>query len=306
MLSKLDFNAYALKIVFNLLGGLGSSLLNFGRLRNLVVVTDMKYGSEADQRLDVFRPKSAKSSGLPILIFFHGGGWISADKKIYKGIAATFSRNGFVTFNVNYRLAPKHRFSAQLQDAVRAIEWIYRHAAEYGGDRSVMILAGDSAGAQIASWYASALHNDRLFHQIDVRCLVNRASVKGLLLFYGVYDFDTLRNTGFPFIRTYAQSFLGDDAIGYAKNSKIASPIKQISRAIPPVWLCAGERDSLFAQTNAYAQALKSRGVQCQALLFSKAERANHGFLFFHWLEPSKVAVASALEFLRDRAGVDC
>jgi acetyl esterase len=306
MISTLDLKAHSLKILFNLLGTFGSPLLNFGLIRDLEVFADIKYGSETDQRLDIFRPKSMNSGGLPLLIYFHGGGWISADKKIYEGIAATFSRKGFLTFNVNYRLAPKSRFSAPLQDAVHAIDWIYRNAMDYGGDRSVMVLAGDSAGAQIVSWYASALHNDSLFRRIGVGSPVNKVSVKGLLLFYGVYDFDTVLDSDFPFIKIYARSFLGADSKHYAENSKIASPIKQISPCLPPVWLCAGERDGLFTQSKAYAQALENHGVCCRTLFFSNADRANHGFLFFRWLGPSKAAVASALEFLRDFAGVSC
>jgi acetyl esterase/lipase len=169
-----------------------------------------------------------------------------------------------------------------------------------------MALAGDSAGAQIASWYASALQNDSLFHQIGVRSLVSKESVKGLLLFYGVYDFDTVLDAPFAFIRTYARSFLGADTRDYRANSMVASPIKHISRDLAPVWLCAGERDGLFSQSEAFARALGEHGVRCRTLFFSDEYRANHGFLFFTWLRSSKIAIASALEFLRETADVDC
>jgi acetyl esterase len=305
MISMLDLKAYSLRLVFNFLGRLGGPLLSFGLSRDLKVLSDLCYGSDIEQRLDIFRPKSIQSGGLPVLIFFHGGGWISADKKIYQGIAATFSQQGFLTFNVNYRLAPKSRFSAPLQDATRALDWIYRNAMCYGGDRSVIVLAGDSAGAQIASWYASALHNERLFSQIGVRSHVSKRSIKGLLLFYGIYDFDRVLDTGFPFIEVYTRSFLGADSESYAKNSKLASPIRQVSRNMPPVWLCAGERDGLFTQSKAYAEALERHGVRCRTLFFSGAHRASHGFFFFRWLESSKAALASILEFLRDTAEVE-
>jgi len=306
VISLLDFKAHLVKTVFNSLGRLGSPLLNFGLAKDLDLFADVPYGPSGKQRLDIFRPKSTKTDGLPVLIFFHGGGWISADKAIYKGVAATFAQAGFLTFNVNYRLAPKSRFSAPLQDATRAVDWVCRNATHYGGDRSAIVLAGDSAGAQIASWYASALQNDSLFRQIGMRSPVSGAAVKGLLLFYGVYDFDTLLDARFPFIKIYARSFLGADSGGYAKNSKLASPIRQISRNLPPIWLCAGQRDGLFAQSVAYAQVLERNGVCYRTKFFSKAHRANHGFLFFRWLGTSKAAIASALAFLREIAGVDC
>jgi len=305
MISRLDFKAYLVRICFNLLGRLGSPLLNLGLTRNLDVFSDLRYGSEAAQRLDIFRPGSTTSGNLPVLVYFHGGGWISADKKIYAGTVATFSRNGFLTFNVNYRLAPQSRFPAPLQDAARAMDWIHRNAGHYGGDRSVIVLAGDSAGAQIAAWYASALHNESLFRQIGGRGLVNAASVKGLLLFYGVYDFDTVLDAQFPFIKIFARSFLGEDPRSYARNSESASPIRQISRNLPPVWLCAGRKDGLFAQSQAYARAIENQGVRCRTLFLSEDDRAPHGFLFFRWLRSSKIAVAAAREFLRDHAAID-
>jgi len=305
-MSLLDLKAYSLKTGFNLLGRLGSPLLNLGITEDLATFTDLCYGSETGQRLDVFRPKSSKHQSLPVLIFFHGGGWISADKKIYKGVAATFSRNGLLTFNVNYRLAPKNRCLVSLQDAACAIDWIYRNARHYGGDPSTIVLAGDSAGAQIAAWYASALHNDSLFRQIGIQPSVSKVPIKGLLLFYGVYDFGTVLDARFPFIKTYARSFLGGNSRSYARNCELTSPIRQISRNLPPVWLCAGESDGLFGQSRAYADALRRQGVCCRTLFFSDAYRANHGFLFFRWLKSSRVAVAAALDFLRNSAGVDC
>lgn len=300
MISLLDLKAHALRVFFNTAGRVGALALNFGLTRDLDVFTNLGYGPEKEQCLDVFRPDPGKNGGLPVLVYFHGGGWISADKKIYKGIVASFARNGFLTFNVNYRLAPKHRFSATLQDAALALDWIDRNAAQYGGDRSVIVLAGDSAGAQIASWYASALHSRDLFSRTGVEHYLTRVPVKGLLLFYGVYDFDTVLDARFPFIKIYARSFLGADPQTYVKNSMLASPIRQVSQDMPPVWLCAGEKDGLFTQSQAYADALKKRGVTCRTLFFSGEYRANHGFLFFRWLRSSKTAVAEAVEFLRD------
>ena len=301
-----DCKAYLIKGLFNLLGRLGSPLLNFGLTRDLERFADLAYGTEAEQRLDILRPESPRPGALPVLAYFHGGGWISADRKICAGIAAGFSRNGFLTFNVDYRLAPKSRFPAPLQDATQAMSWIHRNAACYGGDPATIVLAGDSAGAQIAAWYASALHNPRLFRKIGTQGPRGGISVKGLLLFYGVYDFDTLTDAGFPFIQVFARSLLGSDPRTYAENAKLASPIGQIPRNLPPVWLCAGRRDGLFAQSEAYARALEDQGVRCRTLFFPDNYHAPHGFLFFRGLKSSRTAAVAAREFLRDCASIDC
>lgn len=371
MVTTLDIKAYLLKFFFDLLGWLGRPILNLGLPRDLEIVANLRYGPAAKQRLDVLRrarcqtgPQTGSPTGshsgagsrpLPVLVFFHGGGWISADKKIYRGIAAAFSCKGFVTFNVNYRLAPRDRFAAPLEDAHLAIDWICRHAARYGGDPSALVLAGDSAGAQIASWYASALQEDGLLREIGIPSSAtegpgdpatgdrttgdrttspavanrsidgtdpanpasgNRAAVgdgrarsprvKALLLFYGVYDFETVLSARFPFIRIFARSFLGADPGEYARNARIASPICQVSAQMPPVWLCAGERDGLFPQSQAYAEALADKGVPYRTLFFSTKHPAYHGFFFFRWLKTSRAALTSALTFLRECAGIDC
>ena len=299
MISIQDIEAYALRTVFNTAGRLGSRALNFGLARDLDVLRDLPYGPETEQRMDIFRPRSPEPGDLPVLVYFHGGGWISADKTIYDGIAAVLSKNGFLTFNVNYRLAPGNRFPAPLQDAAGAMAWIDENASRYGGNRSIIVLAGDSAGAQIASWYASSLYEETLSARAQIPNSVPKVPVKGLLLFYGVYDFDTVLNAPFPFIRTYARSFLGADREAYAAHSATASPSRHISADLPPVFLCAGESDGLFAQSRAYADALENCGARYRTLFFSDAYRANHGFLFFRWLQSSKIAFAVAGEFLR-------
>ena len=303
MILILDLKAYAVKTFFNFLGWLGSRILNFGCTRKMDLFRDLPYGPDAEQRLDVLKPKSDQPAPLPVLVYFHGGGWISADKKIYDGIAAAFANNGYLVFNVNYRLAPGSRFPAALQDAAHAIAWIVHNQAKFGGDRSTIVLAGDSAGAQIAAWYACAMHKPALFSQIGIENIAGRVPIEGLMLFYGVYDFDTVIEARFPFIKLFAQSFLGSDRKTYAENAKVASPIRQVSSGLPPVFLCAGERDGLYSQSIAFANALEQAGVRCEKLLLSREYRADHGFLFFRWLRSSRLAYAAAGDFLRALSG---
>jgi len=339
----LDIKAYLLKFLFDFLGRIGLPVLDMDLPRDLELSADLRYGPATKQRLDILRCAGTGSRPLPVLVYFHGGGWISADKRIYRGIAAAFACKGFLTFNVNYRLAPRDRFAAPLADAHLAIDWICRHAAGYGGDCSALVLAGDSAGAQIASWYASARQQEGLLADIGIGAAGERRTgdpghrsrgaptegaqvaglasaipadaraggaqgsiLKGLLLFYGVYDFETVLAARFPFIRIFARSFLGADPATYARNATIASPLRQVSPDLPPVWLCAGERDGLFAQSVAYAEALSRQGVRCRTLFFPAADPAYHGFFFFRRLAISKAALRSALAFLRECAGVDC
>jgi len=299
MQSLQDIKAHAIGLFFDFLGRIGNPVVNSKLPRVQDIKRDLPYGSDPKQTLDIFRPRPVGASNIPVLIYFHGGGWISADKKNYDGICAQLSQNGLLVVNVNYRLAPSNRFPAQLRDVAQAVAWIHRNAAYYGGDDNRIVMAGDSAGAQLASWYASALQKPGLFAQAGINGDIPEMHLKGLMFFYGVYDFNTVLHTGFPFIKIYAESFLGAEQEQFSENSRLASPIKHVSGDLPPVFLCAGERDKLFPQTIAYATALKDKGVRCQTLLLSKSYSAYHGFLFFRWLKPSKMAFAAAEEYLR-------
>ncbi len=300
MISTLDIKAYVLQIFFNFWGHLGRLVLNYGVMKDREVLRDLPYGPDPRQRLDIFRSKNSESSTLTVLVYFHGGGWISADKRIYDGICATLSRYGCLTVNVNYRLAPAKRFPSQLRDAAQAVAWVHDNAAHYGGDPAKIVLAGDSAGAQLASWYASALHNESLLASTGIDRRLSTRCLKGLLLFYGVYDFATVLDAPFPFIRIYAKSFLGAEPTEYAENSELASPIKHVTGRLPSVFLCAGKRDGLYRQTVDYADALTKCGVRCRTLLLSKAHRAGHGFLFFSRRKAARLAFAAAREFLQE------
>ena len=300
MATVLDIKALAIRKFFNFWGRLGGYFLNYGITKDLEITRDQPYGPDPRQRLDVLRPKHSIAGGLPVLVYFHGGGWISADKRIYDGICAILSSYGWLTFNVNYRLAPEFRFPAPLQDAAKAIEWIQCNADRYGGDASRIVLGGDSAGAQIASWYAGAMHDESLRSAAIIGDSLPSRNLRGLLLFYGVYDFDTVRQASFPFIGIYARSFLGSDEHTYAENAVLASPSRHVTTNLPPMFLCAGQRDGLYTQTVDYAELLQQNGIDCRTLLFPRTHRADHGFLFFRWLKSSKQAFSEVREFLRD------
>jgi acetyl esterase/lipase len=163
-----------------------------------------------------------------------------------------------------------------------------------------VVLGGDSAGAQIAAWYAEATHDGGLRSATAIDDCLPADQLRGLLLFYGVYDFDTARRAPFPFIGTYTRSFLGADEHTFAENAVLASPGKHVTANLPPVFLCAGQRDGLYSQTVDFAELLQQNGIDCRTLLFPRTHRAGHGFLFFRWLKSSKLAFAEVREFLRD------
>ncbi|HMN82653.1 MAG TPA: alpha/beta hydrolase [Burkholderiaceae bacterium] len=88
---------------------------------------------------------------FPMIVYFHGGGWVIADKDVYDGGARGLAKEAqALVVSVDYRQAPEHKFPAAWDDALAAYRWAIDHAAEYGGDSLRIALAGESAGGNLA------------------------------------------------------------------------------------------------------------------------------------------------------------
>jgi arylformamidase len=102
------------------------------------------------QMLDVYAPTTGKN--LPVVVWIHGGGWQAGDKKEVHHKPQAFADKGFVFVSINYRLLPdKVTIKQMAEDVAKAIRWVHDHAKDYGGDPNTIIVAGHSAGAQLAA-----------------------------------------------------------------------------------------------------------------------------------------------------------
>ncbi len=110
------------------------------------------YWQEGGESLDIviYRPVGADKP-LPCLLSAHTGGWDSGDPGEFEAANTELASHGYVLCSYGYRLAPKHRWPAQMEDTRRAFEWVRDHAAELGIDVNQVVFMGRSAGAQIAA-----------------------------------------------------------------------------------------------------------------------------------------------------------
>ena len=126
-------------------------------------LTDFRYleGSTTKSHLlDVWRPlpkPDAKPGLLPIVFYIHGGGFRILSKDTHWIMGLGFARRGYLVFNVSYQLSPEHRFPAAIEDVCEAFKWMADNAKRFGGDTSRVVLAGDYAGANLATSLAIAL-----------------------------------------------------------------------------------------------------------------------------------------------------
>src|SRR6218665_1629309 len=111
-------------------------------------VLDLAYGDAPSERLDVF-PTDAKQA--PVLVFLHGGYWRALDKSDHSFIASVFTAEGAMVVVPNYALCPGVAMERIPLQLTQALAWIWRHAAEHGGDPNRIVVAGHSAGGHLAT-----------------------------------------------------------------------------------------------------------------------------------------------------------
>lgn len=298
-------NPYLVKAV----NGLGvvwarSSILNPGDIPVEDAIRGIPYveAGHGKQRLDITVPPAR--TPRPALVYIHGGGWMNGDKNSYRRLCACYALAGYLTFNINYRLTPRYMFPSQLQDVAAALNWVYRNAERYGGDPSRIFLAGDSAGAHLSSWYAAALNDDALPEAAGIDSMIPRASLKGLLLYYGAYDMDAMLETGFPFMKTFYEAMFGREREASRQRAAICSPRRHLNAAYPPSFITCGGSDPLLSESRALSSALGGLGVAHHDLFFTAPEyrRVNHGFMSFHFLRSYRRAVRESIGFLDEHA----
>lgn len=112
----------------------------------------LAYGSDRGQRLDVYAPPGADK--LPVLLFFHGGAWINGHLGWLRFMAAPTLAQGAILVAGTYRLAPRCKWPAQIEDVTAAVRFVADHCAEWGGDPDRLVIGGHSAGGQLTSLVA--------------------------------------------------------------------------------------------------------------------------------------------------------
>jgi len=129
-----------------------------------VTTMDKPYGTDKWQFARIYKPAAAQpGQKLPVIVYYHGGGWVIADVGTYDAGARTLARDvNAIVVSVEYRHAPEAKFPAQHDDAAMAYRWVLANAAAWGGDLSKVTFAGESAGGNLAVATAIYARDNRL------------------------------------------------------------------------------------------------------------------------------------------------
>jgi acetyl esterase len=236
-----------------------------------VPTTDLTIpGPDGPLRARHYRPAVGTA---PLLVFFHGGGFVVGDIESHDGLCRMICRDAAThVLSVDYRLAPEYKAPAAVEDCVAAYRWALEHAAELGADPSRIGVGGDSAGGNLAALVALRSRDEGIRQpalQVLLYPVVDLSAETGSRTLFAEGYFLSMRDT-YLFRELYL------DGADLAADDARVSPLKaaDLSGLAPALVITAGF-DPLRDEGNAYAEALRSAGVTVDHRQF---DALTHGF----------------------------
>lgn len=228
-----------------------------------------------DARL--YTPTENATAPFSAMVYFHGGGFTNGDLDSLDAVCCSIAEGaGCVVLSVNYRKLPDHRFPAAYEDAVDAIRWLHREAAQFGIDPSRIGAGGDSAGGNLALGAALELRDT--------------IALKALWLAYPFIgtDFDTpsyKENAYAPLLtrercKRIFNDYFGDDLA--KADWRLAPLLAESFEGLPPSVAIGAELDPIRSDAEQFVERLRAAG---QEAVFIHAKGMPHGFI--KWVDSS-------------------
>jgi acetyl esterase len=205
-------------------------------------------------------PELASGGRLPVLVYYHGGGWTLGSLATYDSLCRALARgSGGLVVSVDYRLAPEHPFPAAVEDAHLALEWVVRNADDLGGDARRLAVGGDSAGGTLATVVARRARQE----QLPLACQA---------LFYPCTDVSRTDSPSFQqygqgywlttrAVETFRSFYLPDPSLWRHPDASPLLATDDDLRLLPPTLLLTAGCDVLRDEGQAYADRLAALGV---------------------------------------------
>ena len=228
---------------------------------DVAYVRDLRYGSHPSYHLlDLCWPRDAQGK-LPVIVSFHGGGYVYGSKEVYQFYCASLAQRGFAVVNFNYRLAPKFKFPSPLEDLGAVLAWLLAHRDEYPVDPENLFLVGDSAGAQMASQYAAIWASPAYQRVMGITPPPVRLAAVGLNC--GMYDMAAQRrDKGLDGVK---RDYFTAHPEQFGEKLNV---LAYIDGNYPPVSIFSAGGDFLLPHCEPMAELLRSRGVDCDCHIY--------------------------------------
>lgn len=205
--------------------------------------------SGQDLKLDVYRPCQAAAQPRPVVLHFHGGGWVAGSRESAALAVLPWMQMGFTVVNVSYRLGNVALAPAAVEDTLCALQWVGHNAKKYNVDLAKVVTTGDSAGGHLALATAMIPSDSPFTHQ----CAANGVTwagpytnpapkVAAVVNWYGITDVAEMLQG--PTVRSYAVAWFGS-LQGREELARALSPLSHVRAGGPAVFTIHGDADPL-------------------------------------------------------------
>jgi len=277
-------------------------VLMLGLLGNVAqaqkLTADIPYvtGGHERQVLDIYTPEKPASGSLPVMFWIHGGGWQQGDKSRVDLKPKVMTERGYVFVSTNYRLLPDVEMNELIRDVAKSLAWVHKNIAKYGGDPNRIVVAGHSAGAQLA---AIVCIDDRYLKEegVSLKALKGCVPVDG-----DTYDIPKIIMTaelrqmiyGYPQPTFGHRQKFGNDPKKHVDFSAVTHVAP--NKGIPPFLILyfTGNPDTTV-QARRLESVLKEANIPAKA--YGKSD-TNHGRLAYELGTPDDPATEELYKFL--------
>ncbi|MDF0725410.1 alpha/beta hydrolase [Cytobacillus sp. S13-E01] len=248
-------------------------------------------GANGDIDIRIYTPKG--EGPLPVLVYFHGGGWVIGDLDSHDPLCREIANTAqCVVVSVDYSLAPEHKFPTAVNDAFAATKWVYENAGSINVDSSRLAVGGDSAGGNLAaavSYLAKQEGAPSITYQVLLYPATNFGNTESYQLFSEGY-----------FLTKSAMNWFRDCYLNGPEDVRnpLAAPLQiEDKRDLPRALIITAGFDPLRDEGKAYADSLSGAGVETEYKCY---DGMIHGFVsMFALLDQGKVAVEHVGNSLR-------
>ncbi|HET7798847.1 MAG TPA: alpha/beta hydrolase [Humibacillus xanthopallidus] len=251
-----------------------------GRVRRDVTIGTTAFHARDGHAVAVrtYRPVGAGAGPLPVLVWFHGGGWVLGNTESYDPVCSALAHGaGVLVVSVDYRLAPEFRAPQAALDCVDAVRWVAAAGSGLGARPDGIGVAGDSAGANLAAVVTQVVRSEggaQITHQGLVYPAVDATMSQPSVAEHAHGAVLTRAD-----METFLAHYLGDGPDALDRHDPLVSPLYAADLAgLPPALVQTADLDPLRDDGAAYARALREAGVE---VTLTNYPRVPHGFLSF-------------------------
>lgn len=312
--------AYVIKSVFERSGDETKTEMEAYAPSGITTLWDQQYRSgDGDAYLDVYFPAISDQPGtaLPTLVWTHGGAWISGHKDDATPYFQIIANEGYTVISLEYSLGPSHKYPTAIHQVNDALGYIVANADRFHVDPNRIMMAGDSAGAQITSQYAAIVTNPEFATEMNITPSLQPAQLRGVVLFCGIYDLPTYME-GSGVVHGVAGGILNwgsKTAIWAYAGTKDSdsTALQQMSTlfhatsSYPPVFITGGNGDPLTdEQSIPFANRLTELGVATSTLFYPEDHEPSlpHEYQFELDEADAQAALQQMLAFMQQQMPV--